>query len=161
MLSFNQIIGLLLLITLVSANSQYKKSSKPCSLQLQKIVASPLDEDGGFSGDEFLDWAEEVRIATPLLFTPNNASIYWTLEQKYGIDIIVFDGFSNGWVYRIDPTPTVTYSPFIAVSANYNRALINYPGFTFRKEVDRLYFTFIVWNNDGRFIFVTFIIKRD
>lgn len=161
MLSFTHIIGFIIFFTFVTATSHSKKDSKACALQLEKIIASPLEQDGGHAGEAFLRWADEVRIAGPLLFTPNNASIYWSLEKKYGMTVIVFDGFNKGWIYGIEPTPTVSYVPFIAVSANFYRSLINYPGFTYRQEVDKYYFTFLVWNTDGRFIFVTFIINRD
>lgn len=137
-----------------------KSKSKSCSLQLQKIVSSPLDPDGGFHEEQFLRWEKEILLASELLFTPNNATFYWSMEQKYGIDIIVFDGFSHGWVYKIDPTPTVSYLSFISLSANYNTALINYPGFTYRFEVKKYYMTIPVYSRDARLITVTLIYTR-
>lgn len=160
MMSLANILGFLLLLTVVSAARNYKKSSKACSLQLQKIISSPLDQEGLYSDKEIEKWADEIRIATPLLFTPNNASVYWTLEQKYGMNIIVYDGFGNNWAYYINP-PAVYYYSVGGMGANVNKALLNYPGFTYRTDSQKLHYSFTIWNTDGRYLLITFFIKRD
>lgn len=156
MLSITHIFGFLLLLAFVSAEN----SSKACSLELEKIIASPLDQNGLNFDDRFLKWADEIRAAGPILFTPNNATVYWTLEQKYNIQIISSDGFSNGWFYSINP-PSIIYYNTRPMSANVNSALINYPGFSYRQDTGVYHLTFTVYNTDGRFLMVTFLINRD
>lgn len=151
-------------ISLISAARKHGSGScakRACVNTLQRVIYSPIEANDVFSEDDILDYEAELRTYTPLLFTSQNASIYWTLENKYKMRIEVFDGFNHGWIYRLLPTPSIEYVEMSPQSANYARSLTNYGAYVYHSSLGRALYTFNVFNTDGRMIVVTFIMNDD
>ena len=169
------IIFLLALLSVESAVQNRRRSCKltststkntnnaknPCVHTLERIIYSPIKTGDVYSEDDILEWEKELRQVTPLLFTQNNATFYWSLEQRYNINIDVYDGFGYGWVYGITPTPTVNYISMTPMSANYIRSLTNYGAYSYHPNTRESQYSFTVWNTDGRLIVVTFTMLRE
>ena len=111
-------LAALSIIGLVSAEEQdrhYPENQAICTRELEEIVYQPESPALNY----FNRITEEIKIAGPILWTPQNVSFIQSFEAKYRVAVQVYDAFYK-MIYPTDGSSTpVGFLP-ITSTANMN-----------------------------------------
>lgn len=125
--------------------SERDVNAAACSKELEGIVYQPHSAALSY----FNRISEEIKIAGPILWTPYNISFIQTFENKYQVEVQVYDAFLNMIYPTGVPSSASGYMP-ITSTANMN-------GSGFLRDTDSMEmarYQFIVFDGIGQLKYV-------
>ncbi len=109
------IIVALSAIGLISAEEQKECPSKLCTRELEEIVYQPMTPTFAYLNRI----SEELKLAGPIFWAPQNESFIENFEVKYRVGIQVFDAFRNRIYPQFAPLKSMSQSQIWLPSKSY------------------------------------------
>lgn len=120
------------------------EDSIACSREVEGIVYQPISPASLYLNRI----SEEIKIASPLLWTATSSSFLDSFEQKYGVSVIVRDPFRN----VVYPTGSLDPPNYASTTATAN---MNGNGFVRDTTVENVINEFIIYNPYGELKYVS------
>lgn len=120
-------------------------TSAACAKELEGIIYQPHSPALTY----FTRISEEIKISGPILWTPQNVSFIQTFENKYQVEVQVYDAFLN-MIYPTDGSSTPFGLIPITSTANMN-------GSGFLRDTDSMEmarYEFIVFDSIGQLKYI-------